>query len=145
MAYGGSIPGWTGSGVNAVHAVNIGSGDWAVMLYYNNEITLDTGLDTNTAGGSYAMSFDYGTANYGTESQGTNSTDGLSVEILRASDDSVLAEGTFTPGVWGAGNYDLEAGLQGTLSYTGDGTGDVIIEVLNSNPTDRRLEGVSVT
>jgi len=135
LAYGGSVPGWTGAGVDAIHAVELGSGDWAVMLYYDNSITLDAGVDANDNGQNYALSFDYGTGNYNSESQGTGVTDGLTVELLRG-DDSVLAEQTYMPGAWGPGNYDFEAGLQGTLSYTGDGTGDLSIEILDSNPTD---------
>jgi hypothetical protein len=140
LAYGGSVPGWTGAGFNAVHAVTVGSGDWAVMLYYNNSITLDTGVAANDAGQNYVVSFDYGTGNYNSESQGTGVSDGLTVELLR-DNNTVLAEQTYMPGAWGPGNYDLEAGLQGTLSYTGDGTGDLRIEILDSNPTDTVFGG----
>ena len=44
-------------------------------------------------------------------------------------DNSVLASDTFSPGAWGAGNHNLDAGLQGTLSYTGDGTGNVRLRI----------------
>jgi hypothetical protein len=135
LAYAGSVTGWTGAGFHAVHAVEVGSGDWAVMLYSDNSITLDTGVAANDAGENYVVSFDYGTANYNSESQGTGVSDGLIVELLRG-DNTVLAEQTYMPGAWGPGNYDLEAGLQGTLSYIGDGTGDLRIEILDSNPTD---------
>jgi hypothetical protein len=135
LAYGGSVPGWTGAGFHAVHAVEVGSGDWAVMLFYDNSITLDSGVAANGAGQNYVVSFNYGAANYNNESQGTGVSDGLTVELLR-DDDSVLAEQTYMPGAWGPGNYDLEAGLQGALSYTGDGTGDLRIEILDSKPSD---------
>jgi hypothetical protein len=135
LAYGGSVPGWTGAGFHAVHAVEVGSGDWAVMLYNDNSITLDSGVAANGAGQNYVLSFNYGAANYNSESQGTGVSDGLTVELLRGND-SVLAEQTYMPGAWGPGNYDLEAGLQGALSYTGDGTGDLRIEILDSNPSD---------
>ncbi len=135
LAYGGSVPGWTAAGFHAVHAVEVGSGDWAVMLFSDNSITLDAGVAANDAGQNYLVSFDYGTGNYNSENQGTGVSDGLTVELLR-DDNTVLAEQTYMPGAWGPGNYDLEAGLQGTLSYTGDGTGDLRIEILDSNPTD---------
>jgi hypothetical protein len=135
LAYGGSVPGWTGAGFHAVHAVEAGSGDWAVMLYSDNSITLDSGVAANDAGQNYLVSFDYGTGNYNSEGQGTGASDGLIVELLR-DDNTVLAEQTYMPGAWGPGNYDTEAGLQGALSYTGDGTGDLRIEILDSNPTD---------
>ena len=128
VAYGGAVPGWTGSGLNAIHAVDQGGGNWAIMLYASNAITLNSGIAANTLGSEYQVSFAYGTADYAIESQGTTGVDGIVVEVIRGND-SVLAQETFMPGTWGPGNYDLQAGLQGALDYTGDGTGNVTLQV----------------
>jgi hypothetical protein len=135
VAFGGTVSGWTGAGGNALHAVEVAPSDWTVMFYGNNSITLDTGIAANDVSMSYMLSFDYGTGNYAAEAQGTNALDGIVVELLR-SDNSVLAQQTYLPGAWGPGNYDLNAGLQGTLTYTGDGSGDVRIEILTSMPSN---------
>jgi hypothetical protein len=140
VAYGGSVPGWTGAGGNAVHGVELSPGNWAVMIYADNSLTLNTGVAANNAGEEYVLSFDYGAANYATEDGGTLDSDGLIVELLNA-DNTVFAEETYSPGAWGPGNYDLEAGLEGTLSYTGNGSGNLRIKILTSDPLDHQFGG----
>ena len=130
LAHSGSVTGWSKAGSGTMHAVDLGSSDWAIMFWADNVIT-SSGVVANDSGQSYELTFDYGTASWsGTD--GTRAGDGLLVEILRA-DDTVLASNTFLPGAWGPGNYNLDAGLQGSVSYTGDGSGDVRIRIGSLN------------
>ena len=113
------------------------------MFWTDNVITLTTGIGANDSGTAYEVNFDYGTAVYaGTHmSQATGATDGLVVEVLRA-DNSVLATGTYMPGAWSyPTNVNLSAGLQGTLSYTGDGSGNVKIRVRSLVPGSSHFGG----
>jgi hypothetical protein len=110
-----------------MHAVDLGSSDWAIMFWQDNVITQSVGIGANDSGISYELTFDYGTSDYA-GGQGTGAGDGLLVEVLRG-DNSVLASNTFTPGAWGAGNYNLDGGLTGTLPYVGDGTGVVRLRI----------------
>lgn len=129
-AYGGSVTGWAESGVDAIYAVNLdGAGDWAVMFGENHAITQDTGIGANTAGISYQVRFQYGTAVNLNASLATAATDGLRVEVLRA-DNSTLASEVYQPGAWShPDNSNLSAGLQRILTYTGDGTGPVKLRI----------------
>jgi hypothetical protein len=102
-------------------------GNWAVMIWQDNVITSPV-IAANNAGTAYEITFDYGTGVYGQAAQATGAGDGLLVQVLRP-DNSVLASDTYAPGAWGAGNRNLDAGLQGTLSYTGDGTGAVRLRI----------------
>jgi hypothetical protein len=127
VAHTGGVAGWSNSGAGTMHAVDLGSSDWAIMIWQDNVITSPV-IAANNAGTDYEVTFDFGTGVYGGAGQETGAGDGLLVEVLRA-DNSVLSSDTFTPGAWGAGNHNLGAGLQGTLSYTGDGTGTVRLRI----------------
>lgn len=147
VAHTGSVTGWSNSGAGTMHAVdldNTAGEDWAIMFFQDNVISSNPILDSNFLGTEYELTFDYGTAVYGAaqESQRTLAGDALLVEIVRASDNSVLASDVFTPGAWGDGNRNLEAALMGTLAYTGDGTGNIFIRIGPSGPlTSGRFEG----
>ncbi len=150
LTFGGSLAGWSLSGAGTIHAANLdGGGDWAVMFYQDNVLTLTTGIAANQAGVTYNVEFDYGTAVYSGLSQKTEATDSLLVEVLRG-DNSVLASATFAPGTWGFGNYNLDAGLHGTLQYVGDGSGVVRLRLgptppYNSGNFEGEIDNVSVT
>jgi hypothetical protein len=133
VAHSGNVAGWSTSGAGTMHAVDFGSADWAIMFWQDNVITQTVGIAANDSGTSYEVNFDYGTAVYAQThmSQRTLALDELLVEVLRG-DNSVLASGTFAPGEWvdgTTGNWNLQAGLQGTLPYVGDGTGDVRVRI----------------
>jgi len=130
VAYGGNVFGWSNLGDGTMHAVDLsGSGNWAIMLWQNNVITQTVGIAANDSGSSYEVNFDYGTAVYADAPERTLSTDALLVELLR-SNDSVLASQFFFPGAWDdTGNQNLDRGLQGTLPYVGDGTGDLRLRI----------------
>lgn len=134
IAFSGTVAGWANAGAGTMHAVDLANlggqsnpSDWAVMIWQDNVITSPV-IAANNTGTDYEITFDYGTGVYGQAGQETGAGDRLLVEVLRA-DNSVLASDTFTPGAWGAGNQNLEAGLQGALSYTGDGTGAVRLRI----------------
>jgi hypothetical protein len=140
VAHSGTVASWTNSGAGTMHAVdltNLGGesnpSDWAIMFWQDNVITQTVGIAANKSGTSYEVNFDYGTAVYAQThmSQRTLAGDELLVVVLRG-DNSVLASGTFAPGEWvdgTTGNWNLQAGLQGTLPYAGDGTGDVRLRI----------------
>lgn len=128
LAVGGGVAGWSNSGAGTMHAVDLGSSDWAIMFWQDNVITQSAGIAANTSGTNYEVKFDYGTAVYAQAGQATGAGDAILVEVLRG-DNSVLASSEYTPGAWGAGNHNLDGGLTGTLAYVGDGTGDVRLRV----------------
>ena len=142
VAYGGGVPGWAGAGLNAVHAALLAQNDWATMLYGNNTLTLSSGIAANAPGTNYAITFNYGTANYASESQGTTATDGLVVQVLSAATSSVLAQQAYLPSAWGPGDYNLQAGQTGALNYTGDGSGDIEIMISTANPGSDTFGGM---
>jgi len=149
VAFGGSVAGWSASGAGVMHAVDLANlggqsnpSDWAIMFWQDNVITQASAIAANDNGASYEVTFDYGTAFYGSNnaSQATLAGDAILVEVLRA-DNSVLASNTFAPGAWGAGNYNLDGGLSGTLAYVGDGTGDVRLRIGPAVGNQDRFEG----
>ena len=143
VAYGGNLARWSKSGTSTMHAVDLsGSGNWAIMFYQDNVITLATGIAANSSGVTYKLDFDYGTAVYADSGQPTAATDGLLVEVLRA-DNSVLASNTCQAGAWSnPSNANLSAGKHGTLQYVGDGTGVVRLRIGPTPPyTSGRFEG----
>ncbi|HCC20321.1 MAG TPA: hypothetical protein DEP88_03605 [Verrucomicrobiales bacterium] len=148
VAFGGSVAGWSTSGAGVMHAVDLGASDWAIMFFQDNVITQSAGIGANALGASYEVTFDYGTGVYAQLSQKTEAVDSLLVEVLRG-DNTVLASNTFTPGAWGAGNYNLDGGLTGTLPYVGDGTGVVRLRIgpdgpLNSGNFEGQIDNISV-
>jgi hypothetical protein len=136
VAHSGSIPEWTNSaGTGAVHAVDLANtvgqsnpSNWAIMFFNNNEITSKR-LAANDAGTSYQVSFSIGPCVYANSGQATPADDGLIVEMLR-NDDSVYASTIIYPGAWNhPTNANFSAGQTGSLSYTGDGSGDLRLHV----------------
>ena len=130
VAHTGSVSGWSTSGAGTMHAVNLnGSGNWAIMFWQDNVITLATGIAANTSGVTYKLDFDYGAAVYANPGQMTGAGDGLLVEVVRAAG-TTLASNTYQPAAWSnPSNTNLSAGRHGTLQYVGDGTGVVRLRV----------------
>jgi hypothetical protein len=157
VAHTGSVAGWSNSGEGTIHAVDLDTTagvNWAPMFFQNNVITQTVGIAANNLNASYELNFDYGTGVYGSgvgqSAQRTLAGDGLFVEVLRANN-TVLASGTYTPGAWDTvGNRNLDAGLKGTLSYIGDGTGVVRLRIgpagtLNSGRFEGEIDNLSVS
>jgi len=154
VAHSGNVSGWSTSGAGTMHAVKLAAApdDWAIMLFQDNVITQTTGVAANASGASYEVTFDYGTGVYaGTHMyQKTEATDSLLVEVLRG-DNTVLASGVYAPGAWSnPSNVNLSAGLQGSLLYTGDGSGNVRLRVgptppYNSGNFEGEIDNLAVS
>jgi len=137
VAYGGNVSSWTKAGSGVIHAVDrTGSGDWAVMFWTDNSITLASGIPANDASVTYFVDFVAGPAVYSNPDQATTAADGLVVDVLRA-DNSVLATYTCQPGAW-AGD---ESFATNGFTYVGDGTGPVRISVSPLAPYDFYFAG----
>jgi hypothetical protein len=137
VSHSGDVMGWFREGGGTIHAVDLdGEGEFAAMIWQNNVITWDEGIDANAAGGVYTVEFLAGPAVYAASSQQTSDTDGLLIEILR-DDDSVLSDFTHTPGAWQGFPLLAPVGFQ----YSGDGSGEVRIRIGPSSPDSGRFGG----
>ncbi len=138
----GSVPGWTGGGINHSHAVDLDPGpgtDWALQFAggttaaLGNTLTLDAGIPANDAGVLYQVSFDAAPTVWQVGSQITRAVDGVRIDILR-SDNSVLASFLHQPGAWPGGPDAQNSFNRASFTYTGDGTGDVRIHMVIDPP-----------
>jgi fibronectin-binding autotransporter adhesin len=139
LSFGGNVPGWTKSGGNAVHAVNLGGGNYAATFVYDNRLMLNDPIQANALGSSYTVSFDAGPSVYTTMSQATQATDGLVIKLVNSSG-GVVASHTVLPGAWVTGPNAQD--LTGySFSYQGNGTGPVRFEISTVNPSAVRFGG----
>ena len=86
VAFGGTLPGWTGSGAGAIHAVDLANtggqsnpSDWAMMFFRDNVIT-SSAIAANDGGASYQVIFSAGPAVYAAAGQATAAGDGLIID-----------------------------------------------------------------
>ena len=129
LYYAGTLPGWTASGLHAIHAVDLtGQQDYAIQIWQDNVLTSPSFAGGNVAGTAYLVSCVAGPAVQADSSQVTTAADGLLFEIVRA-DNSVLASYTYLPGAWQGENLLLPVSFQ----YTGDGSGPLQIRISPSN------------
>ena len=132
LRHSSNITGWSKSGSATCHAVEMTSGDWALLLWGNgadsgvnlNTVTLDTGVAANMAGTTYQVAFDAGPGVYMSGDQVTESGDQFVVELLNPLN-NVVASKTVSPDAW-AGSETLKAY---SFTYAGDGTGDVRVRI----------------
>ncbi|MBT7064758.1 MAG: lamin tail domain-containing protein, partial [Verrucomicrobia bacterium] len=144
LAVNGNVPGWSKAGAGAIHTVDhantngniIAPRDFAPMLWGGssvgqaNVLTLGTAItNASLAGQRYEISFLASPSVYQSGSQASTATDGVLIEVLRA-DNSVLAGRTHLSGAW-AGTIDLQPG---SMTYVGDGSGDIRLRLSPSNP-----------
>jgi hypothetical protein len=125
----GTLPGWTPSGTNAVHAVELAPGNWAVMIWDNggpggNMITLQSPIAANIAGADYTVAFDGGPAVWADGSQQTLADDFIKFTVLDALN-NIVSSYDYSPGAWNG----LETLLPASFTYTGDGVGGTTIRV----------------
>jgi len=129
------------SGFNAIHAIQLsgtahgGAGDYAVMIYGNNVVTQKTGFAANVLNKTYYVSFDIGATVYSTPNEATQAGDNFRINLLRA-DNSLLRTVDVTPGAW----TGTQTFTRSYFSYTGDGTGDVRLQLMSGN-TQTRFAG----
>jgi hypothetical protein len=134
------LRGWKAQGFNAIHAVQRADKTWALQVLTSeaghNTLTLLTGIAANEKGQGYTMSFQAGPTVYQDPWQATRQDDKLTVELLR-SDGSVLKKQVVTPGVW----TGKETFTKHTLSYQGDGSGDLKSKISPVPTGDTRFAG----
>lgn len=135
LAHTGNLTGWSKSGGGTVHIVdsaNLWSAggpdnprNFAVMLWQDNVITQQAAIaGSNDPGTGYIIDFLAAPAVYEAPSQATGAGDGIRIEVLRASDNTVLHNFVHQPGAFVGNAGDLGLSL-GSFSYTGDGSGDI--------------------
>jgi hypothetical protein len=143
VGYGGSVSGWSHSGVNTIHSVDrsTSSGTNRTATFYSdNQITQTTGIAANTSGVAYTMTFDVGASVWAAAHQASGSTDGLVVSLLRA-DNTIVASTSQLAGAWNGTTTAQDAMTPRTFSYVGDGTGIVRIKVSTINSSADRFGG----
>ncbi|MBI5818481.1 MAG: PEP-CTERM sorting domain-containing protein [Verrucomicrobia bacterium] len=138
LVYGATFGSWDRSGFNAIHAIQLSGSDWggagnyAVMIYGDNVITLNSGFAANDLGVTYYASYDLGPTVYSDPSQATQAGDTFRFNLLREND-TVLASNDVTPGAWnGEQTFNREY-----FSYTGDGSGLLRIQLESGNTLTR--------
>jgi len=142
LVYNADLQGWQKSGFHAVHAiqlsgeVNGGQGNYAIMIFSDNFITMEEGFAANEAGVTYYVSYDVGPTVYADSGQVTTIEDALRINLLR-DDDSILATNDVLPGAW-AGEQTF---TRQYFSYVGDGTGDLRIQMRSADPLSGRFSG----
>ena len=152
VGVGGALTGWSNAGAGTIHAVDTNNTwpggvvstnppNWGVMIWQDNVITQTAGTaGSNESGVSYRIDFLAAGAVYEQEGQvNDGTTDGLRIEVLRASDDAVLH--TFdhiTAPPVGLGDLGL---LPVNFTYSGDGSGDILFRVGPVNAGQGRFQG----
>ncbi len=99
--------------------------NFAVMLWQDNVITQQAAIaGSNDSGTGYIIDFLAAPAVYEAPSQKTGAGDGIRIEVLRATDNTVLHNFVHQPGafVGTPGNLGLSLG---SFTYAGDGSGDI--------------------
>jgi len=132
IKYQASLVGWTHSGFNAIHALQVSADNWALMVYSGgdpNTYTMDTGFSANSPGVSYWVSYDVAPTVYVTSGQATRIEDSLRISVLNPSGNTVASNNVST-GAWDGS----QAFHQEFFSYIGDGSGDVRLQITSGNP-----------
>ena len=137
------LPGWTITGANAMHAVEVSPGDFAPMLWSDdgseqnrNKLTLTAGVGANDAGVNYTVTFDMSAAVYQNGSQATLDGDLLRIQVLNPVD-ALVAAFSVSPGAW-TGTMSFTSA---TFSYLGDGSGVVRFEISTATGLAGRFAG----
>lgn len=133
----GDLPNWSKSGIHSIHAVERSTGNWAVMLYDTNAITMNAGAAANTAGATYQVSFDAAAAVYAAGYQSTNAGGQIHFDVIN-SVNTTVASFDYAPGAWtGSSENPFHAA---SFNYVGDGSGDVRLRIVDSQ-NDGRFAG----
>lgn len=121
--------GWTGTGLNATHAVERAESEWAIMVLGtgdgkgDNILTMNRGIRANEKRKKYMLYFEAGPTAYA-ESQGSQEGDAFLIQLLR-SDGSILKTHKVTSTPWeGAAAF-----TERSFDYIGDGSGNLRIRV----------------
>lgn len=122
----GSLPNWTPLGGNAVHAVDRGASNWAIMFVDANEILMNSGIAANARGTSYTVSFDVAPAVYALKHQATATGDKIHFEMVNSLNAVVASFDYATPAWTGSA---VNPFLPASFSYIGNGSGDVRLRI----------------
>jgi hypothetical protein len=122
----GSLPNWTPLGGNAIHAVDRGASNWAIMFIDANEILMNSGVAANTRGTSYTVSFDVAPAVYAIAQQKTAAGDKIHFEMLNSLNTVVASFDYATPAWTGSADNPFRPA---SFSYVGNGSGDVRLRI----------------
>ena len=136
LVFGASMTGWTHSGFNAIHAFRWSPTNYAVMIYGNNQLTMNTGFAANDLGVTYYVALDIGATVYSTPSQATAAGDAVRINLLNSAN-QVVATQDFAPGAWNG----TQTFTRMAFSYVGTGSGVVRLQITNSNPANPRFAG----
>ena len=151
LAFSGSLAGWNKAGAGTVHIVDsanlwsaggpINPRNFAVMIWQDNIITQAAGIaGSNDLGTGYVVDFLAAPAVYELPSQATGASEGILIEVLRSSDDTVLHSFVHQPGAFAGNPGDLGLSL-GSFTYTGDGSGDIKFRIAPSALGSGRFGG----
>ena len=100
-----------------------------------NSLRLEAGIAANETGKTYRVSFFAGPSVWGEPSQATADGDGLLFQVLRH-DGTVLAYHVHRPKAWSA-TPDAQQLSEASFTYSGDGSGDVTLQITSSDYTGR--------
>ena len=146
------VTGWTAAGGNALHMIDLDATagtNYAAQIFGGisgslapNTLTLNTAFAGNASGITYQVDFVADATVGAGPGAASLAADGITIDILRASDDSVLAtysntaeHGDFFPDA----TQVLEAD---SFTYVGDGTGDVYIRLSSVRENQTSFGGV---
>jgi hypothetical protein len=139
---------WTITGFHAIHGVQwqTATGNLAAQFYDGdssdlgpNELVMTTGVAANQSGVGYTVHFLGGPANWSTCTQGNVAGGGLVFSVLRTNS-TVLQTYTYSPPVWVSVATE-EALTANSFTYTGDGSGNVKLQITTAGANDGHFGG----
>lgn len=142
ITYNADLTGWSKSGLNTVHALQITPSNWALMVYSGYDVpsanvyTLNSTFAANALGVRYWVSYDIAPTVYVNSGQATQAGDALRISVLNGSN-AVVAYNDVAPGAW----MGSQAFHKAYFSYLGDGTGDVKLQITTANPGNGYFAG----
>ena len=105
----------------------------------NNTLTLNTGIAANAGGTQYRVDLGAAPTLYSSLGEATAAGDGLIVRLLRDGD-SVLMSFLAQAGAW-QGGTNGQALKDFAFNYTGDGSGNVRVQISSLNNSAYRFGG----
>lgn len=147
--YGGSLSGWSPAGTNAFHAVNLGSGNYALQIYdgpfffpglANLAIQSSGMVGSNILGTQYQVSFNIAPTTWNSGVEATTVSDFMEFELLDPGN-NVVAYYSSAPGAWSGTASAQSAFISDAFTYTGTGSGDLRLRISAGNNGFGRFSG----
>ena len=150
------VTGWTAAGGNALHMIDLDAGvgtNYAAQIFGGingslapNTLTLNAAFAGNASGTTYQVDFVADATVGAGNGAASLASDGITIEILRDSDDSLLASysntaehGAFVTSTDGSSTQVLESD---SFTYVGDGSGNVYIRLSSVRENQTSFGGV---